>query len=66
MADEVDFADQIIEDNVNRAVGNIKSKVHTIRESEEFCIDCDEPIPEQRRIAVKVTNKCHNRQNIER
>lgn len=63
MADEVDFADQIIEDNVNRAVGNIKSKVHTVRESEEFCIDCDEPIPEQRRIAVKGCERCADCQN---
>jgi len=30
MADEVDFADQIIEDNVNRAVGNIKSKFSSL------------------------------------
>lgn len=63
MADEVDYADQIIEDNMNRTIENIKQKVHTHRESEKFCIDCDEPIDQKRRMLIKGCERCAICQN---
>lgn len=58
MADESDVASSIIEESINRAVQNIRDQVSENLESEYFCVDCDNEIPEQRRQAIKGVIRC--------
>lgn len=58
MADESDYADQLIEDNISRSVANIRAQVNDTTESNLYCDNCDEEIPEGRRKAVKGCRYC--------
>lgn len=48
------------ESTINDAVdwARLELELQSKRESEEFCEECDEPIPEARRIAVKGCTHC--------
>ena len=57
--DEIDI-DRAIEREgvmVNKAIGAIVSKLSHGTGS-EFCVDCDDPIPEARRRAVPSADRC--------
>lgn len=64
MADEVDIAADVELKRTEQAIQNIIGKMNANEDSEYFCEDCDKPIPEARRIAVKGCIRCADCQAI--
>ena len=60
-----DGAEQLeVEAVIQSAVAHARAQVATNRESLEFCLDCDNEIPEARRHAIKGVMHCVKCQEI--
>lgn len=57
MADEIDIAQEINETNLADALADHQRRMPS-GESLEFCIDCEEEIPEARRKAMPGCKRC--------
>ena len=55
--DEVDQANKLIDHTTELGIRSVLDKLST-SESEEYCLDCDEEIPELRRTAVRGVTRC--------
>ncbi len=59
MADIADFANDLVQERLDRALAaRSASKAATVAHSFMFCDDCDEPIPEARRLAQPGCTLC--------
>lgn len=58
MADEIDIANQAIEEGINRSIYQVQQKANSAMASKKYCIDCDAEIPEARRLTVKGCQRC--------
>lgn len=63
MPDDMDFCQQINQERVDDALAE-HIRHRPIGESRETCIDCDEPIPEARRLAVPGCRRCVDCQTL--
>lgn len=55
--DEIDQANELVNHITELGIRSVLDKLST-SESEEYCLDCDEEIPELRRTAVKGVTRC--------
>lgn len=49
MADEIDLANDLIDSEVSRALSKLRQTTSQDSEGSQYCIECDEAIPEGRR-----------------
>ena len=56
MADIADFANDLVQERIDRALA--ARKATPVFESYEFCVDCDSTIPLPRRLAVTNCTRC--------
>jgi len=49
MADEIDFANDLIDVEVSRAINRMRQQSAQASEGSKTCVECDDPIPEARR-----------------
>ncbi|MQU55810.1 TraR/DksA family transcriptional regulator [Pseudomonas sp. FSL R10-1339] len=62
MADDVDFANDLVQERIDRALA--ARKAQPVFESYEFCEDCDTAIPLARRLAVISCTRCAGCQQL--
>lgn len=48
MADEIDIANKLIEDEVSLAISRMRQNAHQSETGSEFCVECGEEIPAAR------------------
>ncbi|NUU35128.1 TraR/DksA C4-type zinc finger protein [Pseudomonas sp. C2B4] len=66
MADIADFANDLVQERIDHALAARKAtKVASVVHSFLFCEECDDPIPEGRRIASPGCTQCVQCQSIE-
>ena len=63
MADEADIAQELDERHLADALHKARLKINTNKESEWFCVDCDEVIPHKRR-ALGGVSRCVDCQSL--
>ncbi len=56
MADDVDFANDLVQERLDLALAARKAR--PVFASYEFCVDCDSSIPLARRLAVTSCTRC--------
>lgn len=64
MADEGDIASMVTETTTERAILNIRKKLNDGAPSNEFCVDCNEIIPEKRRQMISGCKRCASCQEL--
>lgn len=64
MADEIDMSQETYERGLNAALARRLNSAPT-GESHTHCADCEEPIPEKRRIAVPGCKRCVDCQTLQ-
>lgn len=62
MADIADFANDLVQERIDQALAARKPAV--VGASFEFCVDCDVPIPQARRLAVRGCMRCAECQGL--
>ncbi|MGO2203915.1 TraR/DksA C4-type zinc finger protein [Pseudomonas helleri] len=62
MADEADFANDLVQERIDLALAARKAK--PVFASYEFCADCDTSIPLARRLAVTSCTRCASCQQL--
>lgn len=64
MADEADFADKLIEIGLSATLETMRLEMDAMpKESLYYCVDCDDEIPESRRLAQIGCKRCIECQN---
>ncbi|WP_093424022.1 MULTISPECIES: TraR/DksA family transcriptional regulator [unclassified Pseudomonas] len=59
MADIADFANDLVQERIDQALAaRNASKSQAVTHSFLICLDCDEPIPEVRRLAQSGCTRC--------
>ncbi len=59
MADEIDLANDLIDNEVSRALKKLREQAAINAEGAKFCIECDEPMPKARQsLGFKLCKPC--------
>lgn len=49
MADEIDFANDLIDIEVSHAINRMRQQANQVSEGSKTCVECGDPIPEARK-----------------
>lgn len=59
MADEIDLANDLIDNELSRALGKLQEKLRQNAEGTEFCTECEESMPVERtKLGFKLCVSC--------
>lgn len=58
MADDIDISNELAELFIQKSLQEQRERQGFDKESEEFCIDCDDEIPEKRREMIPGVQRC--------
>ncbi|CFQ34450.1 Zinc-finger containing protein [Yersinia bercovieri] len=62
MPDIIDNAQKVIELMLEQQIASVRSRLNA--EPTLFCLECEDPIPEERRIAISGVSHCVECQNL--
>lgn len=59
MADDIDFANDLVDIEVSRALSKIRQQSAVPQQGADFCVECDDPMPaERKKLGFKLCVGC--------